>query len=358
MSKANREIGDLAAADSGAGGLLGPELVQFFDAARREVDAALRTLLTPHGRAIANLDDAALYAAGLDPEGMPAGKRLRSALCLLAARDLGGSLEPAVPFAAAIELMHNFCLVHDDIEDGDDTRRGHPAVWRKYGLAHGINIGDYLLTRQLAALLMDAPGMSAEVRLSLIALMEETLYHTHRGQALDMNARGQRLTLDEYFEIVETKTGHYLAAPLVAGALVAGADEEVIARLRGLGPRLGRLFQVRDDVIDLSAGKGRGSIGSDLYEGKGSFPVAWAFEHGSAAQASRLQAILDLPRAETTEAHVEEALAIFRGVGAMEAAGALVDRLEKEILAETALLPEPLASNLMEVIRYLATRGT
>src|SRR5690606_14547938 len=258
---------------------LSPELESFFSEAQGMVDDCLRKIIAPKKEPISNLDDGMAYALGLDPEGGNSGKRIRPLLCLLVCRELSGDARPGLPFAAAIELMHNFCLVHDDIEDGDEVRRGRPAVWKQFGLPHAINIGDYLFTKVFEALLLDSYSTPPERLVRLFELMRSTLDHTHRGQALDMNAREGRIDVNHYMNLVTEKTGHYLAAPLVAGAICSDAEADVIAALNTFGLMIGPMFQIRDDVIDLTHGKGRNSIGNDIREGKRSFLVAHALEH-------------------------------------------------------------------------------
>src|SRR5690606_28602934 len=150
---------------------LSPELETFFNDGQQLVDKTLREIITPQKSPIRNLDDGMAYALGLDDEQANAGKRIRPLLCLLVCKELSGDARPALPFAAAIELMHNFCLVHDDIEDGDEMRRGRPAVWKQYGLPHAINIGDYLFTKVFEALLMDSYSTPPERVVRLFELM-------------------------------------------------------------------------------------------------------------------------------------------------------------------------------------------
>lgn len=335
---------------------LSSELESFFNEGQQLVEETLRKIITPQKGAIANLDDGMAYALGLDDEEANAGKRIRPLLCLLVCRELSGDARPALPFAAGIELMHNFCLVHDDIEDGDEMRRGRPAVWKKYGLAHAINIGDYLFTKVFEALLLDSYSTPPDRLVRLFELMRSTLDHTHRGQALDMNAREGRISVDDYMNLVTEKTGHYLAAPMVAGAISAGADADVTAALGTFGLMIGPMFQIRDDVIDLTHGKGRGTIGNDVREGKRSFLVAHALQHATPEKQDRLVAILDLPRADTTEADVEEVLRIFDSCGAMQAADAKCEELKDKAIAALKVLPENLETRLLEVTEYLTAR--
>ncbi|MGI8906866.1 MAG: polyprenyl synthetase family protein [Candidatus Sumerlaeaceae bacterium] len=335
---------------------LSPELEAFFVQAQQDVDDVLRKIITPTGEAIENLDDGTAYALGLDPDAINTGKRIRPLLCLLVCQALSGASRPALPFAAAIELMHNFCLVHDDIEDGDEFRRGRPAVWKRFGLPHGINIGDYLFTKIFQALLLDEFEAPPERTVRMFELMRSTLDHTHRGQALDMNARHQRITTAEYMHLVTEKTGHYLAAPLIAGAIAADATVGQTAALATFGLMIGPMFQIRDDVIDLTHGKGREAIGSDIREGKRSFLVAHTLEHADPAVGAQLLSILNLPRDETTPEHVQEALQLFELCGAMQAADARCGELTKNALAALQVLPDALRSQLWEVTEYLAGR--
>jgi len=323
------------------------------------VDEQLVALLAARGEAVANLNEGMLYALGLDlPDVADRGKRIRPALCLLVAEDLGAPREAALPFALGIELMHNFALVHDDIEDGDTVRRNRPAVWRQFGLPHGVNIGDYLLVHVYRALLLPAPGLTDAARLRLMGLMTEALDHTHIGQALDMNARTDRaFAMPAYERIVREKTGHYLAAPMLGGAVVGGAGTEILAAIERFGLAVGPMFQILDDLIDLTQGKGRGGeTGNDIREGKRSFMVAWTAARASAAERERLFDILDLERDATTAAHVAEAAALFERHGALAAARDRVDALHHDALAALAALPEPLATTLRQVNDYLRQR--
>jgi geranylgeranyl diphosphate synthase type I len=296
-------------------------------------------------------------ALGAGLGGAAAGKRVRPLLCLLTAEALIGDSTPALPFAVAIELMHSFALVHDDIEDGDQWRRGMPAVWVRYGLPHGINIGDGLLTRAFGVLAESDFPPPVQVR--LIRLLADTLSETIEGQALDINARSNpSTTVAEYMDLVTRKTGRYLAAPLVGGAIAVAADEDCISRLGALGPVLGPLFQILDDLIDLSDGKGREATGNGVREGKRSYLAVHTLAQGG-APARRLLDILDTPREDTTPAMVAEAAHIMSAAGAMDAARAETDRLRQQasILLD-GIQPPALATALRTVVDHLAARRT
>lgn len=335
-----------------------PPLEKFLASAQGDLDHSLRALISPHEDPIPNLDDGVAYALGMDNGHASTGKRLRPLLCLLVCHHLSGSTRQAMPFATAIEFMHNFCLVHDDIEDSDEYRRGRPSVWKQFGLAHAVNIGDYLFTKIFAALLTGLGDISHEKLVRFFALMSATLDHTHRGQALDMNARGVALTIDAYMHLVTEKTGYYLAAPMVAGAIAADAPQEVEETLNSFGMFLGPLFQIRDDLIDLTEGKGREAPGSDIREGKRSYLVAYACEHAPEAERAELLEILNCPRAETTPEQVERALDILRGCGAMDEARRVCRDLKTTALNSLMPLHEPLRGALWEITEYLAERNS
>ncbi len=299
------------------------------------------------------------YALGLDLEDKAArGKRLRPVLCMATCEALGGDPAKALGFACAIELMHNFALVHDDIEDGDTVRRDRPCVHIRYGLAHGINIGDYLLCKVLSTLLDDGEELGDLVRLRLLRLMSETLDHTHIGQCLDIGARDNRaFTHEDYLRLVREKTGHYLAAPMIGGAIVAGADQHVLTTLEEFGHYTGPLFQITDDTLDLTAGKGRGGrIGSDIREGKRSFLVAETTSRATEADRAALYAILEKPREETTDGDVAAAIALFEKWGAVESAREACSDLLEKALRSIRTLPAPLEGLLACFARSLTER--
>ena len=135
------------------------------------------------------------------------GKRIRPALCLLCCEALGGNPSDALRFAAAVEIMHNMFLLHDDIEDEDTLRRDAPTVWRRFGLANAVNVGDYMLGRAYQAVL-ESP-VDERTRLWLVAEFTDAYQMTCRGQAIDINWRGtDRLSVEDYLEAVTQKTGH------------------------------------------------------------------------------------------------------------------------------------------------------
>lgn len=311
------------------------------------------------GEQIPCLHEALLYALGLDEEDAALrGKRLRPALGIMVAESLGVQPRVILPIAAAVELFHNFTLIHDDIEDGDTFRRNRPCVYMKYGLAHGINAGDFMLIKAYRALMEKTrPPIEPRVRIALIELMTDVFERTHVGQALDISARNSRsVTIDEYMTIVEHKTGFCLAAPMLAAALLAGASPAVRRALQSYAKAIGPLFQIRDDVIDLTQGKGRKEVGSDICEGKRSFLVAHVSGVCTVSERNKLYSILDAPRNETTDADINWVAALFQKYGSLEAAEKKNCALLQSALQAIKRLPPPLKELLAAFADLLVRR--
>jgi geranylgeranyl pyrophosphate synthase len=284
-------------------------------------------LLSRHSRAIE-----ALLRQEVPPSQLPyisdglwyqfstGGKRLRPALCLITCEALKGDPELAMPFALATEVFHNFLLIHDDIEDGDTMRRDRATLWTTVGVPNAINIADFLIAKAYQLIL--AAPLPPATNLRLARIFSLAFERTVEGQALDINLRGSAdVTLDVYLRIVELKTAYYLALTWVGGAIVAGADDGATEALWDLGRCLGPAFQIRDDIIDLTEGKGRGGeIGCDLREGKPSIFFAYVLDRkkGTAEERRRLIEILSKPREATTRSDVEWAIAFYRAAGAIE----------------------------------------
>ncbi len=284
------------------------------------------------------------------------GKRIRPALCLLACEALGGEADRALPFAAAVEVLHNMFLVHDDVEDGDTMRRDSPAVWVKYGVPNAVNLGDDMLARAYRLLLRSPVG--PERKLELIDAFTDAYERTCRGQSLDMNARGREdFTVDDYLETVTLKTGHYLALGMVGGAIVAGAEAAVVEQIRGLGRSMGPAFQMRDDVIDLTRGKGRGgALGNDICEGKASILYARALEVSDDRQRGRLLEIMRRDRAATTADDVAWVLALYERSGCLEFARRKADELVGQAFRTIELLPVRNKEFFRNAARFMARR--
>jgi geranylgeranyl diphosphate synthase, type I len=276
------------------------------------------------------------YHLGLDGNGGRAGKRMRPLLGLLAYASITGEFERALPGAAAVELGHNFSLVHDDIEDDDAERRGRPTLWKLHGVPQAINTGDMLFTLSRIALhrLTDLGFSDAKV-LRLMRLYDETCLALCEGQYLDIWAAEQdtMMSVELYLDMIGRKTAALIAASIEAGALLATDDEAVIARYRGFGWALGLAFQVNDDLLGIwGAEAATGKEPSDLARHKKTLPVIYAFEHAGPDDRDRLAGLY--ATTSPTAADVDEAVAILERTGARDFTRAEARRYRDEALAE------------------------
>jgi geranylgeranyl diphosphate synthase type I len=213
----------------------------------------------------------------------PAGKRLRPILCLLACAELGGDPAQALPAAAGIELLHNFSLIHDDIEDGDETRRGRTTVWKQWGMAQGINAGDGMFALAFAAVQRLARrGVPATTTLAALDVFTRTCVALTEGQHLDLGfEQRDAVQVEEYLRMIRGKTAALVGCSVAVGAIVAEASAEQSAALQRFGESVGLAFQIQDDVLGIwgdpnVTGK---PAGNDVLRRKKSFPLLYALEH-------------------------------------------------------------------------------
>jgi geranylgeranyl diphosphate synthase, type I len=251
------------------------------------------------------------------------GKRLRARLALSAAQALGAAT--AIEWAAACELLHNATLVHDDLQDGDQQRRGAPTVWVKHGAAHAINAGDLLFA--LPHLALSRLQTDAEIKTRLSRVLAERTAVVIRGQAAEQELPRQSVfTWEAYDNAVLGKTSALFELPALGAAILTGRSEELAAPFA----RLGLLFQMQDDVLDLYGDKGRGRVGADLYEGKVScLVVAHVTAHPDDMQ--RLQQFLGRERASIQAGEVNTYIELFRERGALAAVRARISAVAAEL---------------------------
>ncbi len=231
--------------------------------------------------------------ASMDPEGTLAtagryhlgnpGKLVRGGLALAASEALGVSAERSLPLAMACELLHNASLVHDDLQDRDVERRGEPTVWRRFGEATAVTLGDFLLTAAVhAAGRID--GTCAQ-RLALTQAFTGSTLAIIRGQAADTSE--PLPSIGRYEAIARAKTGPLLALPIEGALILAGAGDAERADARETMELVGTAFQIQDDLQDMCGGKGR-RIGSDLRAGRPNAVVAYFMEEASGSDRDRL----------------------------------------------------------------------
>ncbi|MDO8538311.1 MAG: polyprenyl synthetase family protein [archaeon] len=284
------------------------------------------------------------------------GKRIRPAMCLMTCEALGGKTEDAMGFALATEILHNFFLLHDDIEDGDTMRRDIPTVWVKYGLSNGINSGDYMIPQAYKAIL-NSKIDSTKLK-KMLDVFTMTYEKTIEGQALDINSRAkENFSIEEYIKIITLKTSYYLVFTLVGGAIAAGADDKVIQKIWKLGENMGPAFQIRDDIIDLTEGKGRGGeIGCDIKESKPSILYAYVLNKANNEEKNKLLEIMKKERNAKTQQEVDWIIKLYKKYDAIEFAQNYADNLTKEAYKAIDEIPLKNKQIFHDIARFISER--
>jgi len=227
------------------------------------------------------------------------GKMMRPVGVLLATEMLGGDTSQAVPAAASIELVHNFSLLHDDVEDASEFRRGRANLWTFAGAAQAINTGDGMFViARLAQYRMAHAGVPADRAMRVMRQIDEACIDLVYGQFLDISFETrQDVTLEEYVEMAGGKTAAMFSAPFAVGALIAGANDDQVEALREYGWQVGLAFQMVDDILGIwgdpsVTGK---PVGDDLLTRKMTFPVICALQSDDEAGASFREAYQTAP---------------------------------------------------------------
>jgi geranylgeranyl diphosphate synthase type I len=278
------------------------------------------------------------------------GKRLRPAVLILAAEAVGSNLKSVLPAAVAVELVHNFTLIHDDIMDRDDIRRGKPAVHMIWGEAGAILAGDTLYSKAFE-ILSKVENEPLRI-LKCMDVLSKTCTEICEGQWLDMDfEKRERVTESEYIEMVEKKTSVLYAAAAKIGALLGGASDEIAEALYEYGRLIGIGFQMYDDVLDMVTpeevlGKVRGS---DLMEGKHTLIVIDAFEKGVK---------LDVfGKGEATQEETDEAVRILTECGSIDYVKNLaISYINEGKTKLDALQDSPEKKLLLQIADYMISR--
>ena len=250
--------------------------------------------------------------SGFRPVQEDSGKRIRPVMLLLAAEASGGDWQQALPAAAAVELLHNFTLIHDDIEDRDTLRRGRATLWSIWGIAQAINAGDALFALSYLALLeLTSRGTTPERVAAAAQQYTEAVISVTEGQCLDLAFEEEQI-VDEavYLEMIRGKTAALMGLAAELGGIIAGAPEGNPPALREFGEALGMAFQMNDDILGLwgdPAATGK-PVASDIRKGKKTLPIL----HGL-TESPALRDLLVLPA--PTDVDVQHALKELDRVG-------------------------------------------
>ena len=250
------------------------------------------------------------------------GKRLRPRLLMTVAHEGGASLDDALDAALAIELLHNYSLIHDDIEDGDRFRHGRATLWAKYGLPQAINAGDALCALSFLALVQGARRFPAE----RMTKMVERLHLAHlamcHGQSLDIAFESEAaVPAARYLEMIGGKTAALFAVSCELAAMCAGLGESEVHRYRALGSAFGMAFQMYDDTLGIWADEratGK-AAGADIARRKKTFPIVWALE-GPASSGRSVIVHAYAGQGEMAPETIAAVIAALDSLGAREAA--------------------------------------
>ena len=281
------------------------------------------------------------------------GKRIRPVLCLLG-NELFSDLHPDAFLAAkAVELFHNFSLVHDDMMDEANLRRGQPTVHTKYDANTALLVGDIMVIRAYEYL---QPIQSNHLS-KILGLFNQTAREVCEGQQLDMDyAKRSTVSLEEYIHMITLKTSVLLAASLQMGAIIGGAGEHNCSHLYEFGKKLGIAFQIQDDYLDAfgdAAVFGK-DAGGDIKQNKKTFLLIRALETANPEQLKALNALLTSDPADK----VEQVLAVFKDCKVDAWAEALKQKYMQEALAhlEAIAVVEARKKPLIDLANYLMNR--
>jgi len=273
------------------------------------------------------------YAMGwVDAQDLPyheqTGKRLRPVLLLLSNQAAGGDWHQALPAAAAVELLHNFSLIHDDIQDESEIRHNRPTVWKVWGMANAINAGDTMFTLAYTALEQLSGSLSAEQVIKIWRIFNVTNLELTRGQHLDMRFETQdQVQIDDYISMISGKSAALIAACTQIGAFIAQDDSTLAEHYRRFGSNVGIAFQIHDDILGIwgdpnITGK---SAATDIISRKKSLPVLYGL-----SQNTRLVELYQQVKLEADD--VQEAVNILDQLGTQDYA-----RQQEQVYYERAM---------------------
>ena len=326
-----------------------------------QIEAEMRACLSFSDPALRGYYGMLLYHLGwadehLAPAQVSSGKRIRPMLCVLACQAAQGtqSAAQAIPAAAGIELLHNFSLIHDDIEDNSPTRRGRPAVWTLWGVPQAINSGDGMFAiAHLAIDRLRSHGVSCDRIIAVREVFDRACLALTHGQYLDISFESRpSVSVDEYVHMISGKTAALIGASTAIGATLAGSDATAVAHYETFGRELGLAFQIQDDMLGIwgdEALTGK-SAESDVATRKKSLPALYALERSEKLRTLYAAPEVDVPAAiaemdfvgarafagQAAREHHDRALEALRASGASGEAGQALFELAESLLGRAA----------------------
>ncbi|MDX1619106.1 MAG: polyprenyl synthetase family protein [Balneolaceae bacterium] len=249
------------------------------------------------------------------------GKRVRPYFTLLGCGMCGGNVRESIPAALSMELLHNFTLLHDDIMDAAETRRGKPSVFKKWDPSTAILSGDVMFTCAFEQLQYYGTDdrYAKQQYAAIIDIFLDSAKRVCEGQAYDLEfEQRDRVTVEEYLEMVKGKTAALISGSLMLGGAVAGADNQALKQLNDLGTAAGSAFQIQDDLLDLFADPSKfgKTPGGDIMEGKKTYLSILALQRGNKRQRNELREILGVK--DATEEEIRRVVSIYKELGVVD----------------------------------------
>ncbi|PMH76004.1 octaprenyl diphosphate synthase [Vibrio cyclitrophicus] len=277
------------------------------------------------------------------------GKRLRPLLALLSARALGYQGEAHITSAAFIEFIHTATLLHDDVVDESDMRRGKATANAAFGNAASVLVGDFIYTRSFQM-------MTTLGSLKILELMSEAVNVIAEGEVQQlMNCNNPDTTEESYMQVIYSKTARLFEAATQIGAILTESSPEIETAMQNYGKYLGTAFQLIDDVMDYTAdGKEMGkNVGDDLAEGKPTLPLLYAMHNGSTEQASMIREAIE--KANGME-RLDDIMAVMKETGSLEYTTNKAYKEADKAITELAVLPDSEYKQALITLAHLAVK--
>jgi geranylgeranyl diphosphate synthase type I len=329
---------------------------------RSDINSALRNRLAGYSLPVYQILRYSMGWSDVDgnPRAATEGKALRPSLCLLACEATGGQRRKALPAAVSLELIHNFSLIHDDIQDRDETRHHRPTAWSVWGEPKALVAGNVLrVVADVSLWDLLEEGVTSEEALEATGLLTEAYLEMIEGQYLDLSYEGRPdIGMNEYLNMISKKTGALIRCALNVGAAIGTRDRAIVQAFRECGRSLGFVFQIRDDALGIwgnpdTTGK---PVGADIRRKKNTLPVVYAMSRSRGKDKDLLMNIYREPRVSDTQ--VATVLDILEDVKAKEYAENLASE-HCEIALESLSTVEMAAEardDILEIAHFLLVR--
>jgi geranylgeranyl diphosphate synthase type I len=317
-----------------------------------KVEAELKSILSEHSLPLYAM---MRYHLGWEDEygskvKMSGAKMVRPVLCLLANRAVGGDWQTIIPAATAIELIHNFTLIHDDIEDRSSERRHRQAIWKIWGSPHGINAGDAMhALAQLSLLKLEEKGIARDKIIQASKLLARACLELCEGQYLDIEYENRfNINRDDYLKMIDKKTARLFEISLHLGALLGTDEPNSIIQVSSFGRNLGLAYQIKNDLEGVSADN---SAYDDIKAKKKTLPIIYALNE--AKEGEKLFRIYQ--KAEISAEDITQVLQILNGSPALNRTREMIKYyyLQAKEAIEKSALPDSGKQELIEIASFL-----